>query len=174
MICRSGHASFNTVHCMNIRKYLSMIMFTSALWSGAGFVSPAQGFELRFPLVDFAQAHWHKLNPLAQNPAVDRVSPDPAKDLMVKNMTITRSSSDKSLLNVEGEINNQSGQSHYVYYIIAKFISKDTSIKQAIIPVNSTIEPGQSTSFTHEISTESLNSLAPESVKPIVVKYEYR
>jgi hypothetical protein len=149
-------------------------MFTIAFWSGSSFRSPAQGFELRFPLVNFAQAQWHKLNPLAQNPAVDRVTPDPAKDLMVKNMTIVRSSSDKSLLNVEGEINNQSGQSHYVYYIIAKFISKDTSIKQAIIPINSTIEPGRSTSFVHEISTESLNLLAPESVKPIVVKYEYR
>lgn len=93
---------------------------------------------------------------------------------MVKNMTITRSSSDKSLLNVEGQINNQSGQSHYVYYIVAKFVSKDTSIKQAIIPVNMTIEPGKSTPFTHEISTESLNSISPESVKPVVVKYEYR
>jgi hypothetical protein len=149
-------------------------MFTSALWSGSGFRSPAHGFDLRIPLVNFAQAQWHKINPIAQNPAVDRVSPDPAKDLLVKNMTIVRSSSDKSILNVEGEINNQSGQSHYVYYIIAKFISKDTSIKQAIIPVNSTIEPGKSTSFTHEISAESLNSIAPESVKPIVVKYEYR
>jgi hypothetical protein len=159
---------------MNIRKYLSVMMFTGAVWSGAGFSSPAHGFDLRFPLVDFAHAQWHKVNPLAQNPAVDRVTPDPAKDFTVKNMTITRSSSDKSLLNVEGEINNQSGQSHYVYYIVAKFISKDTSIKQAIIPVNITIAPGQSTSFTHEISTESLNSLSPESVKPIVVKYEYR
>jgi hypothetical protein len=159
---------------MNIRNYLSMMLFTSVIWGGAGFMSPAQGFDLRTPLVNFAQAQWHKVNPLAQNPAVDRVSPDPAKDLTVKNLTIVRSTSDKSLLNVEGEINNQSGQSHYVYYIITKFVSKDTSIKQAIIPVNSTIEPGKSASFTHEISTESLNSIAPESVKPIVVKYEYR
>jgi hypothetical protein len=159
---------------MNIRKYLSVMIFTSTLWNAAGFQSPAQGFELQFPLVNFAHAQWHKIHTVAQNPAVDRVNADPNNDLMVKNMTITRSSSDKSLLNVEGEINNQSGQSHYVYYIVAKFVSKDTSIKQAIIPVNITIEPGKSTSFTHEISTESLNSIAPESVKPIVVKYEYR
>ncbi len=146
------------------------MIFTSMLWSLAGLKSPAQGFDL----VNFARIQLSKIQTLSQNPAVDPVNADASKDLMVKNMTITRSSSDKSLLNVEGQINNQSGQSHYVYYIVAKFISKDTSIKQAIIPVNTTIEPGKSTPFTHEISTESLNSIAPEAVKPVVVKYEYR
>ncbi len=146
------------------------MIFTSTLWGLAGFKSPAQGFDL----VNFARVQLHQIHSLSQNPAVERANSDPSKDLMVKNMTITRSSSDKSLLNVEGQINNQSGQSHYVYYIIAKFVSKDTSIKQAIIPVNSTIEPGKSTPFVHEISTESLNSIAPESVKPVIVKYEYR
>jgi uncharacterized protein YfdQ (DUF2303 family) len=148
------------------------------LWSLTGFKSPAQGFDL----VNFARVQLDKIQSLSQNPEVDarsarlrqQVNSDANKDLMVKNMTITRSSSDKSLLNVEGQINNQSGQSHYVYYIVAKFVSKDTSIKQAIIPVNMTIEPGKSTPFTHEISTESLNSISPESVKPVVVKYEYR
>jgi hypothetical protein len=154
------------------------MIFTSMLWSLTGFKSPAQGFDL----VNFARVQLDKIQSLSQNPEVDarsarlrqQVNSDANKDLMVKNMTITRSSSDKSLLNVEGQINNQSGQSHYVYYIVAKFVSKDTSIKQAIIPVNMTIEPGKSTPFTHEISTESLNSISPESVKPVVVKYEYR
>jgi uncharacterized protein YfdQ (DUF2303 family) len=154
------------------------MIFTSTLWSLTGFKSPAQGFDL----VNFARVQLDKIQSLSQNPEVDarsvrlrqQVNSDANKDLMVKNMTITRSSSDKSLLNVEGQINNQSGQSHYVYYIVAKFVSKDTSIKQAIIPVNMTIEPGKSTPFTHEISTESLNSISPESVKPVVVKYEYR
>ncbi len=155
---------------MNIRKYLSVIIFASTLWTSIDFKSPAQAFDL----VNFAQTQLRKIHTLSQNPAVERVDSDTSKDLMVKNMTITRNSSDKSLLNLEGQINNQSGQSHYVYYIVAKFISKDTSIKQAIIPVNSTIAPGESTLFTHEISTESLNSIAPEAVKPVIVKYEYR
>jgi hypothetical protein len=155
---------------MNIRKYLSVMIFTSMLWSSIDFKSPAQAFNL----VNFAQAQLRKIHTLSQNPAVDLVNSDTNKDLMVKNMTITRSTSDKSLLNLEGQINNQSGQPHYVYYIVAKFISKDTSIKQAIIPVNSKIDPGKSTSFIHEISSESLNSIAPEAVKPVIVKYEYR
>ena len=83
-------------------------------------------------------------------------------------------SSDKSLLTVTGLINNRSEQAHYVYYIVAKFVAKDISIKQAIIPIDIDIEPGKSKPFTHEISIGNIKSIVPETVKPMVVKYEYR
>lgn len=159
---------------MNIRKYLPVVLFNSTLWGSAVFGSVAQSHEINVPLIDFAHAQWHKVQLIAQNPEADGSNSDRNKDLMVKSIAITRNSSDKSLLNIQGQIKNQSGQARYVYYIVAKFVSKDALIEQAIIPVNSTIEPGQSTPFTHEISTERLNSNSPESIKPIVVKYEYR
>ena len=160
--------------CMNIHKYLSVMLFTSTLWGTTVVGSSAQSHEMHFPLVNFAHAQWHKIKTIAQNPETDSPSSTRDQDLTVKNIAITRNSSDKSLLNIKGQIQNQSGQTHYVYYIVAKFVSRSASIEQAIIPVNTTIEPGQSTVFTHEISTERLNSTNPESVKPIVVKYEYR
>ena len=159
---------------MNIRKHLSIVLFSSTFWGSTVFGSAAQSHELHLPLIHFAHAQWHKALTIAQNPEADGSNADRNKDLMVKSIAITRNRSDKSLLNIEGQIKNQSGQSHYVYYIVAKFVSRDAAIEQAIIPVNSTIAPGQSTPFTHEISTERLNSISPESVKPIVVKYEYR
>ncbi len=159
---------------MNIRKYLPVLLFTSTFWGSSVFGSAAKSHEIHLPLVHFAHGQWHKTQTIAQNPEADGTNANRNKDLMVKSIAITRSTSDKSLLNIEGQIKNQSGQAHYVYYIVAKFVSRNMTIEQAIIPVNSTIEPGQSTLFTHEISTERLNSNSPESVKPVVVKYEYR
>ena len=87
---------------------------------------------------------------------------------------MTRNSSDKSLLTVTGTIANRGEQVHYVYYIVAKFIAKDISIKQAISPIKIDIEPGKSQSFAHEISTDSIQSITPGAVKTSIVKYEYR
>ena len=110
---------------------------------------------------------------LAQNLVGTKTSPDVSKDLRLQEVVVTRNSSDKSLLTVTGTIDNRSEQARYVYYIVAKFITKDVSIKQAIIPINTNIEPGKSKPFTYEISIGS-TSLAPADVKPMVVKYEYR
>ena len=111
---------------------------------------------------------------LAQNS--DSTSPNNEidKDLQLQGITITQDSEDKSLLTVKGFINNHSEQSHYVYYIVAKFIANDTAIKQTVIPVNIELEPGQSKAFVHEISTDGVKSLVPAMVKSLVVKYEYR
>ena len=111
---------------------------------------------------------------LAQNS--DSTSPNNEidKDLQLQGITITQDSEDKSLLTVKGFINNHSEQSHYVYYIVAKFIANDTAIKQTVIPVNIELEPGQSKPFVHEISTDGVKSLVPAMVKSLVVKYEYR
>jgi hypothetical protein len=163
----------HTSHCMKISQYLSVIIVGSAIWSCLSVKSSAQGFNLKLPgmspsPVVLAQQSGN----IAQNDGAGNSNPN--KDLRLREIGITRDSSDKSLLVVKGSIDNRSDRPHYVYYIVAKFISKDSSIKQAIIPVNSKIEPGESAKFNHEISTESINSLAPETVKPVVVKYEYR
>jgi hypothetical protein len=170
------HTSLNTTHCMKTSKYLSVIMFISAIWILLDVQSPAQGFSLRFPLVNLslAQLTHRQSQVIAQNSGASSENSNVNKDLTLQGVNVTRNSSDKSLLTVTGSINNHSEQSHYVYYIVAKFISKDTAIKQTIIPVNSDIEPGQSKLFIHEISTDSVNSIVPEKVKSVVVKYEYR
>jgi hypothetical protein len=186
---------------MKTSKYLSVIMSISAVWILLDVKSPAQGFKLELAvakptLAKFAPQHigisplqklvQNQPNPvssaspttgnlvLAQNLEITPKTADVNQDFMLKDITITQNSTDKSLLTVTGFINNRSGQSHYVYYIVAKFISNDTAIKQTIIPVNIELEPGQSKPFIHEISTDSVNSVAPETVKPLVVKYEYR
>ena len=111
---------------------------------------------------------------LAQNSGSSSTNIEIDKDLQLQGITITRDSADKSLLIVKGFINNHSEQSHYVYYIVAKFIANDTAIKQTVIPVNIDLEPGQSKPFIHEISTDGINSIVPAMVKPLVVKFEYR
>ncbi len=161
---------------MKISKYLSVAIFISAIWSLLDIQSPAQGLTLRLPVVNFTPP---KISDRQQLTLVQKsenggIDSDINKDLRVKDISITRDRSDNSLLTVKGSIDNHSRQYHYVYYIVAKFIANDTSIKQAIIPVNSNIPPGKSAEFNHEISTESINSLPPETVKPVVVKYEYR
>jgi hypothetical protein len=161
---------------MKIGQYLSVIMSIGAIWGLLDVRSSARGFSLeRAPISTGHIAH-DRRSPqlLAQNSAPNSIDLESDKDLRLQYINVTRNSSDKSLLTVSGSINNRSDQTHYVYYIVAKFVSKDISIKQAIIPVNIDIEPGKSKSFSHEISTQSADSLVPESVKPVVVKYEYR
>lgn len=161
---------------MKISKHFSVIILGSALWSSFAIESLAQGFNLRLPaIMNFTSVKLTKYPPrLAQKleDAPDNSQID--KDLGFREIGITRDSSDGSLLTITGSIDNHSDRSHYVYYIVTKFVSNDTSIKQAIIPINSLIAPGESAKFNHEISTQSINSVAPETVKPVVVKYEYR
>jgi diacylglycerol kinase family enzyme len=161
---------------MKISQYLSVIMSISALWLLLDVRSSARGLSLNLSLINSHRVttSLHRQPQLAQNLASATTNIDANKDLKIQYVTVTRNSSDKSLLTVTGSISNHSEQPHYVYYIVAKFISKDISIKQAIIPVNIDIEPGKSKPFTHEISTDSIDAIAPETVKPVVVKYEYR
>jgi hypothetical protein len=175
MIGMYGQKSRHTSHCMKIGKYLSLIIFGSAIWSGLTAKSSAQGFNLKLPGMNPVPVTLAQTNStIAQNSADGAGTSSPSKDLRLREIGITRDISDKSLLIIKGSIENRSDRPHYVYYIVAKFISKDASIKQAIVPVNSKIAPGASAKFNHEISTDSINSVAPETVKPVVVKYEYR
>jgi hypothetical protein len=171
---------------MKTSKYLAVIMFVSAIWILLDVPSPAQGFKIESAVakptvLSNPRPHSNKAarsqppnRLLTQNS--DPTSPtfDINKDLMLKDITITQDSDDKSLLTVKGFINNRSDKPHYVYYIVAKFISNDTAIKQTIIPVNLKLDAGASQAFTHEISTDSVNVISPETIKPLVVKYEYR
>jgi hypothetical protein len=177
MIGMARYTSLNTTHCMKISKYLSAIVSIGAIWFLLDTTSSAWGFSLELPLtklpLDKSIPRHHRA--IAQNsPVSPKTTTEIDKDLSLQGISITRNSSDKSLLTVTGSINNRSEQTHYLYYIVAKFVANDTSIKQAIIPVNVDIEPGQSKSFTHEISTQSINSIVPGDIKPVVVKYEYR
>jgi hypothetical protein len=175
MIGMYGHNSRHTSHCMKIGKYLSVIIFGSALWSCSSVKVSAQGFNFKLPGMNPTPVTsiQHSYT-IAQNSTDGAGTSSPSQDLRLREIGITRDSSDKSLLIVKGSIENRSDRPHYVYYIVAKFIANDTSIKQAIVPINSKIEPGASARFNHEISTDSINSVAPETVKPVVVKYEYR
>ena len=170
------HTALTQTHCPNATKHLAAVVFLSAIWISLDAQSPARGFNLELPRVSPAAIESPARHPqiLAQNLTGNASSVDVNKDLRLQDITITRTSSDKSLLTVTGSIENRSDRTHYVYYVVAKFIAKDVSIKQAIIPVNIDIEPGKSKPFTHEISADSINSIAPETVKPLVVKYEYR
>jgi hypothetical protein len=161
---------------MKTSQYLSVIMAIGALWVSIGTRSAAQSFGVESSATNASVSKASQRQPrlLAQNLATNSSQAEIDRDFRLQDITVTRNSSDKSLLTVKGSIENQSSQTHYVYYIVAKFVSKDVSIKQAIIPVNIDIAPGKSTSFTHEISTESINSIVPANIKPIVVKYEYR
>jgi hypothetical protein len=163
-------------HCPNASKHLAAVVFLSGIWISLDAQSPARSFNLDLPAVSPAAIESPARHPqiLAQNLTGNASSADVNKDLRLQDITITRTSSDKSLLTVTGSIENRSDRTHYVYYVVAKFIAKDVSIKQAIIPVNIDIAPGKSKPFTHEISADSINSIAPETVKPLVVKYEYR
>ena len=176
MIGMLRYTSLQTTHGMKASKYLAIIVFVGAIWNLLDVQSPAQSSSLRLPVANPILAGSLHRQPqiLAQNTADTSVNFDVNKDLMSQGITVTRNSSDKSLLTVTGLINNRSEQAHYVYYIVAKFFSNDISIKQAIIPINIDIEPGKSKPFTHEISTDSINSILPETVKPLIVKYEYR
>ena len=168
------HTSLAKTHCMNVSKYLSAVTLVSAIWSLLDGQSPARGFNLlqvvKPTLVESA-ARSPRI--LAQNTGISS-NADVNKDLRLQDIIVTRSSSDKSLLTVTGSINNRSDRSHYVYYVVTKFIANDISIKQAIVPVNSDIAPGKSQPFTYEILADSLDSIVLGSIKPMVVKYEYR
>ena len=161
---------------MKTSQYLSVIMFVSGIWSLLNVQSSARGFSLKLPATQSALVRSSRpsASVLAQNLAATQTDVEVSKDLRLKEISVTRNSSDKSLLTVTGTIDNRGEQTHYVYYIVAKFISKDISIKQAIIPIDIDIAPGKSKLFTHEISIDSTNPILPESVKPMVVKYEYR
>jgi hypothetical protein len=176
----------NTTHWLKPGSYLAVMTFVSAIWILLDFQSPVQGSQpkpiVQQPLVVSAiqqprpnlaiESSRNQL--LVQNIESVATKPDVNKDLRLQNITITQDSNDKSLLTVKGFINNRSDQTRYVYYVVAKFIANDTSIKQTIIPVNIDIQPGKSQAFTHEISTDSVNSISLETVKPLVIKYEYR
>jgi hypothetical protein len=180
------HTFPTTTHWTKPSRYLSVLMFVSAIWILLDAQSPAQASKLKLtlakaPLISSTAQHpdpiFVKLTKnryLAQNIETTATNADVNKDLRLQNITITQDSNDKSLLTVKGFINNRSDQTRYVYYVVAKFIANDTSIKQTIIPVNIDIQPGKSQAFTHEISTDNVNSIALETVKPLVVKYEYR
>jgi hypothetical protein len=167
------HTSLNQKHDMKISKYLPAVMFVSAIWILLDVKSPAQSFKPESQPTPAISPHpKHQL--LAQNIQSSSTNPELNQDFRLQDVTIIRNAADKSLLTVKGLINNRSEQSRYVYYIVAKFISNDVAIKQTIIPVNIGLEPGQSKAFTHEISTEKIDSISPETVKSLVVKYEYR
>lgn len=170
------HTALTQTHYSNAYKHLAAVMFLSAIWISLDAQSPARGFNLDLPVLSPAaiESSARRSQILAQNLTSNASATDINKDLRLQDISITRTSSDKSLLTVTGSIENRSDRPHYVYYVVARFIANDVSIKQAIIPVNIDIEPGKSKPFTHEISAASINSIAPESVKPLVVKYEYR
>ena len=161
---------------MKTSQYLSVIMFVSGIWSLLDVESSARSLSLELPVTksSLVRSSPRSVSVLAQNLTSTQTSFDVNKDLRLQEIVVTRNSSDSSLLTITGTINNRSEQTHYVYYIVAKFIAKDISIKQAIIPIDIDIEPGKSTPFTHEISIGNIKSIVPETVKPMVVKYEYR
>jgi hypothetical protein len=180
------HTFPTTTHWSKTSSYLSVMMFVSAIWILLDVQSPAQGSKLKLPAAKtavVASIAQHSGTTLGRSTANQLLAQtiegtsknlDANKDLRLQNITITQDSTDKSLLTVKGFINNQSDQTHYVYYVVAKFIANDTSIKQTIIPVNIDIQPGKSQAFTHEISTDSVNAISLDTVKPLVIKYEYR
>ena len=183
----SRHTPLNTTNWIETSKYLAVVMSICAIWSLLAVKSPAQEIKLDLSVAKRGQAKAkspqvgtvsapvkRQQRVLAQNSDSDVTNIDINKDFRLQGITITQDSADKSLLTVKGFINNHSEQAHYVYYIVAKFIANDTAIKQTVIPVNIDLEPGQSKPFIHEISTDSVNSIVPATVKPFVVKYEYR
>jgi hypothetical protein len=188
IISMPRHTSLNTTYWIETRKYLSVIMSICTIWSLLVVKSSAQDVKSDLSVAKRAPAKVisrqvgvssvpvkkQQDRVLAQNSDSISTNTDINKDLRLQGITITQDSADKSLLTVKGFINNRSEQAHYVYYIVAKFIANDTAIKQTVIPVNIDIEPGQSKPFIHEISTDSVNLIVPATVKPVVVKYEYR
>jgi hypothetical protein len=182
------HTALNTADWIKTSKYLSVIMSICAIWNLLAVKSLAQ--EVKIDLsgvthtpgkaisqqvgVASSPAKRQQRLVLAQNLDSTSTNIEINKDLRLQGITITQDSADKSLLTVKGFINNRSERAHYIYYIVAKFIANDTAIKQTVIPVNIDIEPGQSKPFMHEISTDSVNLIVPATVKPLVVKYEYR
>jgi hypothetical protein len=161
---------------MKIGRYLSVVMSIGAIWGVLDVRSSARAFNLEQSRISARSIPTKQRSSqlLVQTPTANQIDLESDKDLRLQYINVTRNSSDKSLLTVSGSINNHSEQTHYIYYIVAKFVSKDVSIKQAIIPLNIDIEPGKSKSFSHEISAQSIDSISPETVKPVVVKYEYR
>ncbi|WP_310482620.1 hypothetical protein [Chamaesiphon sp. VAR_48_metabat_403] len=162
---------------MKFSQYLSVIIVMSGIWNLLNVPSSARSLSLALPAVKAApldRSVPSQPQVLARDSANATANLEIDKNLKLQGIVVKRNSSDNSLLTVSGTIENQSKQVHYVYYIVAKFVAKDISIKQAIIPINIDIEPGKSKSFAHEISTDSINSIAPETVKTSIVKYEYR
>jgi hypothetical protein len=182
------HTPLNTTHWIKTSKYLAGVMTICAIWNLLALKSPAQAVEIDLSVGKHAPVKTtyqqiglasspvkrQQRQVLAQNSDSISTNVEVNKDLRLQGITITQDSADKSLLTVKGFINNRSEQAHYVYYIVAKFIANDTAIKQTVIPVNIDLEPGQSKPFIHEISTDSVNLIVPATVKPLVVKYEYR
>jgi hypothetical protein len=180
------HTHPNTAHSIEIGRYLSVIMSVCTIWSLLVVESPAQNVKTdrsmaeRTPVKIATQqiglasssVKRQQNRVLAQNSDSTSTNNEIDKDLQLQGITITQDSADKSLLTVKGFINNHSEQSHYVYYIVAKFIANDTAIKQTVIPVNIELEPGESKPFVHEISTDGVKSIVP--AMSLVVKYEYR
>jgi hypothetical protein len=171
------HTSPNIIRCMKISQYLSVIIVVSGIWNLLDVQSSARSSTLVLPTVKAAPLRRSVPSQpqiLARDSASAATNFEIDKNLRLQEIVVTRNSSDSSLLTVSGTIENRSEQAHYVYYIVAKFVAKDVSIKQAIIPINIDIEPGKSQSFAHEISTDSINSITPDKVKTSIVKYEYR
>jgi hypothetical protein len=163
---------------MKISNYLPLILYTT-LTSSAGLLGDGKS------LAESTHSHPCPINCnssrlgskgellLAQGKELSSPNQGTGAELDNK-ISIVPDPTDKSLLKVKGSITNRGEQSHYVYYIVAKLVSGDTPVKQTIIPVNSTIERGETLPFTHEISTESLGPLSIKNIKPIIIKSEYR
>ncbi|WP_373547530.1 hypothetical protein [Chamaesiphon sp.] len=167
------HTSLTKTHWIYATKYLTAMVSIGVTLILLDAQSSAKGFNLLPARNSVAVSADRRPQILAQNSTGTINNSEVNKDLRLQDITVTRNSSDKSLLTVTGSIDNRSDRTHYVYYVVAKFISRDVSIKQAIIPVNINIEPGKSKPFTHEISTD-IDSIVPETVKALVLKYEYR
>lgn len=159
---------------MKPSKCLSAMICVSTIWSWLAIESIAQ-VSIKLPGINPSAANSEqRTSPPANHQEDGSGSAEPTPDLKLSAIGITRDRSDKSLFTVTGEISNRSDRSHYVYYIVAKLISKETSIKQTIIPINSQLEPGESARFNHEISTDNIKSNNLNTVTPVIVKYEYR
>ena len=175
MIGMYGQKYPHTSHGMKIGNYFAVIIFGSAIWGCLSVRSSAQGFNLKLPGMNSTPVTLAQQNRIvAQKNQDGAETPSPSKDLRFGKIDIVPDRSDKSISIVKGSIYNPSDRPHYVYYIVAKFISKDASVKQAIVPIDRKIESGESVKFNHEISTQGISSNDPETVKPIVVKYEYK
>jgi hypothetical protein len=163
---------------MKIRNYLPLILyatFASVSWFILDGQSLAQGTNCLAPAEHctsprlLSTGKWR----LAQTTEANNASKGASVDLDNR-ISILPDQADKSRLTVKASITNRGEQPHYVYYIVAKLVSGETHLKQTIIPVNSTIEPGETTDVTHAISKESFSGLSIKNIKPIIIKSEYR
>lgn len=163
---------------INMSKYLPIIIYTTiatiagTLLDGKSIAQTVNCLKSLDNCHLVGQSSQPKLL-LAQDTEPKNSTSNPKRDLENK-ISISADREDKSLLEVRASITNRGEQPHYVYYIVAKFVAGETPIKQTIIPVNTTIKPGETTNVTHEILKESFSPMAIKNIKPVVIKSEYR